>query len=156
MEHGSIPATPPMQIDTIIYMAHPVGAPTPQGLQDNLTRAKKWVRWIFDHYPNTAVLANWLYECEVLDDFNPEHRKLGLQHDFAILRRCDELWLVGGRVSNGMMAERQAAWNAGIPVRDLTPLGDWPPARVSSLANFLAPPPELHSSPHPDDVGREF
>ena len=127
----------------VIFLAHPVGAPTREGHLANLARAKRWVRWSIDNYPDVAVVANWLYYCEVLDDSNPAHRQRGIAHGIQVLKLCQELWLVGGRVSSGMHAERNVAWGASILVRDLTSLGDEPPAEAPhriSLANYLDPP----------------
>jgi hypothetical protein len=114
----------------VVYMAHPVSG----NVEENLARARRWVRWIYDHYPNVVVLAHWIVDCEVLDDANPAHREKGLAHDFAIIRRCDEIWLVGGRVSEGMGLESAYATDdCGLPALDLTYLGPEPPQEKVAL-----------------------
>lgn len=109
----------------VIYLAAPLSAPTPEGVAANLTRAKRWVAWAYGE--GVAPVAPWITCCEVLDDSDPEMRQRGLACDFATIERMDELWLVGGRVSNGMLLESEWARKHGIEVRDMTFLGDEPP-----------------------------
>lgn len=112
----------------VVYVAHPVGAPTPEGVAQNLARARRWLRWILRHY-EVAVVADWSY-CELLDDHNPADRAFGLACDEATVKRCDEIWLVGGVVSSGMRHERDTAAMAGVRVVDLTFLGAEPPKEL--------------------------
>lgn len=105
----------------VIYMAHPYG-----GKPENLARAKRWMRWIEETQP-VAVNASWILECEIWDDANPDERSAGLRRDIANIRRCDEIWAVGGRVSEGMGVEINAAAEYNIPLMDLTAFGEEPP-----------------------------
>lgn len=110
---------------TLIYLAHPVGG----DVAGNLRRARLWWQWIEAHRTNVAVVAPWVTSCEWQDDANPSEREAGLRRCEAVVARCDELWLVGGRISAGMERERQAALRAGVKVIDLIHLGaDAPPA----------------------------
>ena len=110
----------------VVYMAHPAGAPTPEEHRANLARAKRWFRWAAEQ--GVSVIADWIIYCEVWDDANPVQRGNGLEHDDAAIRRCDAVWLVGGRVSYGMERACLTAGDAGIPVADWTHLGEEPPA----------------------------
>jgi len=103
----------------VIYMAHPVSG----DVDNNLKRARLWVRWIEETHRGVAVVASWITECEVWDDADPKQRAAGLERDKAVLERCDELWLVGPRISNGMAIERAHAEEKGLRIRDLTTLG---------------------------------
>jgi hypothetical protein len=114
----------------VIYLAHPVGAPTPEGVHANLAKARRWIRWIYDNFPNVAVVADWLITCEVLDDFDPEHRAHGMKMNKAVIPRCDEFWMVGGRISTGMVAEQGIAIEHNRRIFDLTWLGEEPLAEV--------------------------
>ncbi len=111
----------------VIYLAHPYG-----GKPENLERAMRWVRWV-EETQAVAVNANWIIECLVWDDANPEERAAGLARDIANIRRCDEIWAVGGRISDGMKVELAAAGEHGIPMLDLTEAGDEPPIEKINL-----------------------
>lgn len=111
----------------VIYLAHPAGADTPEEHLANLARAKRWFRWAA--FQGVAVIADWIIYCEVWDDFDEAQRAMGLDHDDAMIARCDEYWMVGGRISKGMDRGRSKAWAEGMEVVDLTSLGDEPPER---------------------------
>lgn len=121
----------------VIYLAHPLGALTPEGVEANKARARRWIRWVYDNFPNVAVVADWLITCDVLDDFNPEHRKHGMKMNKAIIPLLHEFWMVGGRVSNGMSDESIVAIAADRRIIDLTWLGDEPPAEVPERVRAL-------------------
>lgn len=103
----------------VVYLAHPVSG----DVAGNIAKAKKWVRWIEEKFTGIAVVASWITECEIWDDDNPAHRAAGFERDLAVLDRCDELWLVGPRVSKGMQYERAFADKRLLRVRDFTSLG---------------------------------
>lgn len=106
-----------------VYMAHPVGGAVVQ----NLERAKRWVRWLELFYPEFAIVAPWIVECEVFDDNDPEQRRAGMDRRLAVLERCRGLVLVGGRISDGMTEEIEFARKHNIPIADLIHLGPEPP-----------------------------
>lgn len=110
----------------VVYMAHPCGAPTKVQHLANLERALRWFRWIVDQ--DIAVIADWLLYCEVWDDFDDVRRSMGLDHDDAMIAKCDEFWMVGGQISGGMARGELTAHATGVPVKDLTGLGKEPPA----------------------------
>lgn len=121
----------------VIYFAHPLGAPTKEGIAANLARAKRWVRWIHDNFKDVAVVAQWLITCEVLDDHNPDHRAQGMRMNKAIIPTCREFWMAGGRISNGMGDEQVIALEHRLHVFDLTWLGEEPPADVPERVRAL-------------------
>jgi len=106
----------------VVYMAHPVSG----DVEANLARAKRWYKWITDNY-KVGVVADWIINCEIYDDSNPADREAGLLVCEEIASRCDEIWLVGGVVSNGMAREAEAAEAAGVTVVDLSAAGAEPP-----------------------------
>ena len=65
---------------------------------------------------HTPVAPHLLYT-RMLDDNDPAQREIGLNLGQQILRRCDELWVCGSRISNGMAAEIAEAENLGIPIK---------------------------------------
>lgn len=113
----------------IVYVAHPVGAATAEGVQANLVKARRWLQWIMRNFA-VAVVADWVLYCELLDDMNPADRAFGLVCDDALVSACEEIWLVGGRVSSGMAREKGVAEGLGLLIRDLTELGEEPPLEV--------------------------
>ena len=92
------------------YIAHPLGAGPDR--EANRQRASRWVAWAASQ--GVAPVADWT-------------RAKGLAIDCALVARCDELWLVGGRISRGMQVEADAARAAGVMVVDRTDLGEEPP-----------------------------
>jgi len=114
-------------MSTVIYMAHPVAGDVPA----NLARALRWLRWLTATSPETTYIAPWIAAImSGEEDDDPAARARGLAHDVVTVRRCDGLVLVGGKISQGMAIERDAAISQGLIVTDMTDLGDEPPALV--------------------------
>lgn len=112
----------------LLYVAHPVAGDVPA----NIARALRWLKWLSDGDPSTTYIAPWIAALMAGDDdSDPAARARGLEHDCRVVRRCDGIVLVGGRVSSGMAVEREAARVHGLDVVDMTSLGDEPPARAS-------------------------
>jgi hypothetical protein len=105
----------------LVYLAHPLGAPTKEGILRNLAQAKLWYKWASDHYwPDHVFNMGWVLNCEVYDDASPEDRDRGMQRNYQHILRCDELWLLGPTVSSGMEDEAKFARRCPMPVFDLT------------------------------------
>lgn len=125
----------------VVYLAAPVGAATPEGVLENIARAKRWYLRLCNTQPDCAFIANWIVDVEVFHDTDanvmpdviipgePEHeaRTRGLQRDDAVIKVCDEYWMVGGRVSNGVSRGVNIALLANNLIVDLTYLGYEPP-----------------------------
>lgn len=126
---GVEPGATATGVTRVVYLCHPVSG----DVAGNLERTRRWVRWVYDNVPGVVVLCMWVVDCEVLDDANPEHRALGFEHDLAVVERCDEIWAVSGRISHGMSLEIAHAREHGVPLLDLTPLGEEPPAKPINL-----------------------
>ncbi len=107
---------------TIAYIAHPLSGPD---REQNRVNAARWCVWAA-RSRGVAPVADWIVLSGGYDE-SPANRAMGLACDLALVARCDELWLVGGRVSPGMQAEADEARRLGIPVVDLTALGALPP-----------------------------
>lgn len=124
---------------TAVYLCHPVRGGNPCETRANLERARRWYRWAVEDR-RVAPMVSWIVGCEEFPDEVEEYRERGLIGDCALVRRADEVWLVGGRVSAGMMREAQAANAAGVRVVDWTALGGEPPApgEMSDTALLLA------------------
>lgn len=113
----------------VIFLAHPVRDVDGYTLEQNLERAERWYRWICDSFPGVSPVAPWIISCRVFDDADADQRDAGLVRNEAVIEACDEVWLVGGRVTSGMARERDHALASGKPVIDMTShLGLEPPA----------------------------
>lgn len=66
------------------------------------------------HIPNTHFYA------ECLDDNDPKDREIGLAAGLSLLWFCDELWLFGDTVTDGMKNELQFCKNLNIRIRKIT------------------------------------
>ena len=58
-----------------------------------------------------------LYFPQFLDDDDPDRRELGQMLGLMWLQECDELWVIGRRISDGMKNEIEMAKKLDIPVR---------------------------------------
>lgn len=54
---------------------------------------------------------------QILDDRISAEREKGLRMGLRVLESCDEIWIFGERISEGMWQEWEAAEKLGIPVR---------------------------------------
>lgn len=106
----------------VIYLAHPVGAPTVEGVQANLASARDWLRFLIGACPDVAFCVSWLPYLNVLEDTGAS-RERGLRDDCEMVRRCDAVLMVGDRVSAGMRREADCAHvvidGTGLPREDV-------------------------------------
>jgi hypothetical protein len=98
----------------LAYMSHPVAGDA----MNNIARACCILRTLIMTYPTYVVIAPWIVECEIFDE--PDAAVTGMQRNRSILQRCDELWLVGPRISSGMRQEQSWAQEYGLVIRDFT------------------------------------
>ena len=113
----------------VVYVAHPLSGPDRDA---NIARAARWCAWAFKS--GFAPVADWIVLASQLDE---SYREPGLRADCALIKRCDEVWLVGGRVSEGMRIEAAAAKLVGLSVKDMTALGEEPPEWLHPGANLV-------------------
>lgn len=62
-------------------------------------------------------MAPHLYFPQILKEDDPDQRELGIDLGLIWLMDCDEVWVIGRRVSEGMQKEIEAAKKLGIPIR---------------------------------------
>lgn len=101
----------------VVYIACPVGAPTFEGIHENLRKAKAWVGWAARQ--GVSPVASYIPLCEALlagGVETSEARELGIACDMAVLAKCDEVWMCGPIVSKGMQEEWLRAEELKIPV----------------------------------------
>lgn len=114
----------------VVYIAHPLGSETPKDREANRRKASRWVAWAASI--GVAPVADWIILTGQWEE-TPENRALGLDCDLSTIERCHELWLVGGRLSAGMLTEAEHAYVSGVRVRDLRRFGIEPPKNVTLL-----------------------
>ena len=80
-----------------------VCSPLKGDIEGNRNKAIKYCSHVADqgHIP----IAPHVYFTTFLDDRNKDHRALGLAFGLDILKKCDELWIFGDHISDGMRAE---------------------------------------------------
>ena len=89
---------------------------------ENVRLAKLYSRFVALTYGLCPVTPHLLYP-RFLDDTSPREREMGLAFGRSLLRCCDEVWVFGQRISEGMAQEIAEAGRLGIRVRHV-PLAD--------------------------------
>lgn len=105
----------------VVYLCHPLNAPTREGIEANRKEAARWAAF-FATYFDVAPECSWIVLTGELEETD-ENRATGLAIDLALVARCDELVMVGPRVSEGMLLESEHAKKLGKPVYNLTRIG---------------------------------
>lgn len=95
----------------LVYVCSPYRGDT----QLNVERAKGYCRFVIGQ--NAMPFAPHLLYPLFLDDSDKDERDIGLRCGTAILKRCDQLWVFGEKVSGGMAGEIAAAKKHGLPIR---------------------------------------
>jgi len=94
-----------------------VCSPYSGDIEENTKRAASYCRKeIMDG--NVPFAPHLLYP-QILDEHNPEERKLGISLGLEMMKHCDELRVCGGSITEGMLIEIQY-WCADLgrgPVR---------------------------------------
>lgn len=113
----------------VVYLLHPVSAPTVEGVQANLAKAKRWAHWLMRTRPNDVILASWMLYVECLDDKDPYDRKRGIRDSCRVIRSgyVTEVAAVGGVVTAGMEEEMTVASDMRLVITNLIDLGSEPP-----------------------------
>lgn len=81
----------------------------------NTMRAIRYMR--FAVASGAIPFAPHLLYPQFLDEDDPSERELGLFFGMVWLGKCDELWVFGRHISNGMAREITKAKKHGIPIR---------------------------------------
>lgn len=98
-----------------VYIAHPIRGNVEQNLED----AALWVRWAA-LTQNVCPVAPYLTYTRALNEDDPDQRALGIRLGLEHLRACDELWVCGKRISEGMQEEIDQAFRWGIRIHYFT------------------------------------
>ena len=94
----------------VVYVCSPLKGE----LQENITKAIQYCR-------QTKELGYIPYAPHVLfttfmDDNDPKERIIAMHMGLEMLKKCDELWVFGSQITEGMAREILRAKELGIPV----------------------------------------
>lgn len=113
----------------VLYVAHPLGASTPEGVKANIENAMRWLAWLRKTFPETVFIAPWIAAILAgADDHDHDQRRHGMRDDCATVERTDGIVLLGSRISEGMDEERLhgiregCGFSGAFVVYDLTAL----------------------------------
>lgn len=98
-----------------IYIAFPLRAETEEEVSNNLEFAKKACRYCA--LTGKVPFAPHLYFTQFLRDEVCVERLLGMKLGQCILPDCEELWVCGDTISEGMKSEITVANREGLPVK---------------------------------------
>ena len=99
------------QYKPLVYIASPFAGDT----ENNIVRTREYCRFAVSR--GCIPLAPHLHYPQFLDDNDKTQREQGLFFALVLLGKCDELWVFGSRISEGMAAEITKAKKRGIPIR---------------------------------------
>lgn len=92
-----------------------VSSPYAGDVEKNIEFAKQACHYVIA--TGNAFFCPHLLYPQVLDDFNLEERKLGMEMAKQILLTCDELWAFGDKISHGMFEEIEYARQHNISLK---------------------------------------
>ncbi len=81
----------------------------------NTERARGYCRFAVSK--GSVPLAPHLHYPQFMDDTDKSEREQGLSFALILLGKCDELWVFGDTISEGMSAEIEEAKQRGMPIR---------------------------------------
>lgn len=120
----------------IWYIAHPVSG-TPEEVVANIDNAIAWTKWLTDNIPERIYTAPWLGQVIAYQRTGAPISKAFydrcIEDDCRMVQRYDGVFLCGGRMGAGMVAEMKAAYAAYEEVDDWSELRH-PPASPQETA----------------------
>lgn len=102
----------------LVYICSPLGAPTKEGVQKNMQKAREYAKKVSEEMNCRAIAPHGILP-EYLDESIPEERNLGLKFGLDLLRICKKMVVCGSVISSGMQKEIELAEKLGIEVRYL-------------------------------------
>lgn len=100
-----------MQNKPIVYVCSPLRG----DIKRNINKAKGYSRFVYAE--GGIPLAPHIIFTQFLDDEDEDERKAGIEMGLKLLSVCDEIWVFGERLSEGMNTEIEIAKSLGIIVR---------------------------------------
>ena len=98
-----------------LYVCSPLSAPSPEGIEANMRKARQYMRETAACYGCRAI-APHAYLPRLLNDRIPAERALALSFGQGLLAVCDGIVLCGNTISKGMAQEIAYAVSMEMPV----------------------------------------
>lgn len=95
-----------------VYICSPLGG----DVEGNLNQVRRYTQYALKC--GTAPVVPHFYAL-CLDDNNPEEREIGMAAGISLLCFCDELWIFGDKVTDGMKAEIQFCKSLNMQTRKI-------------------------------------
>ncbi len=107
-----------------VYICAPLGG----DVKGNLEKVKRYTKYAL--LCGTAPVVPHFYAL-CLDDHKLKEREIGMAAGLSLLLFCDELWLFGDEITEGMAAEMQFCKNLNIQMKKVfedqisKKIGEW-------------------------------
>lgn len=95
-----------------VYICAPLGG----DVEHNLRQVKRYTEYAL-RCGTAPVVPHFYALC--LDDSVPRDREIGMAAGLSLLWYCDEMWIFGGEVTEGMRAEIRFCENLNIRTRTI-------------------------------------
>lgn len=95
----------------LVYICSPLSG----DVSGNTERARRFCRFALEK--GQIPLAPHLMFPQFVNDDDPAERELAIYMDVILLGKCDELWMFGERISEGMAVEIEIAKKRRQPIR---------------------------------------
>ena len=96
-----------------VYICSPLGG----NIEKNLEQVKHYTKYALKC--GTAPVVPHFYAL-CLDDNDPKEREIGIAAGLNLLWFCDEMWVFGDRITEGMKTEIQFCKNLNINMRHIS------------------------------------
>ena len=97
----------------LVYLCSPLRG----NYEENMKRATEYCKTASEL--GAIAFAPHLYFTQFYRDTIPEEREKGLQLGLAMLDKCEELWVMGNRITQGMASEIAYAKEHHIPIFEI-------------------------------------
>jgi hypothetical protein len=96
-----------------VYICAPLGG----SVEENIEMAKRYMAYALKCGAAPVVPHFYAF---ALDDSIPEERQLGRNAGLSLLWMCDEAWIFGEEMTEGMRAETSFCRTMGVKTRKIT------------------------------------
>lgn len=90
-----------------------VCSPISGDIKSNIQKAKQYGKYLIS-MEKVPLIPHTI--AEILDDNIPEERELGLRADKTLIFYCDEMWVFGDIITEGMKEDINYAKTLGLPI----------------------------------------